>query len=229
MRRIKVIGTAAALLACSMGTSWADLDLQFSSDQNATVAFAGGAFNFSPAATSQTPNPDQFSITLSTGVGDSVGDTGYITGLFTIGSKISANYYNVNGNGTFNISDGNGHLLSGNIAWVDLASLGTSGDVNVNGVLNFTSITYSGQQQDLLALAAGHLASDDITFVIPATNPGSPVATADSLAGGQHFQTTFDGDIYSTVPEPSTLISGALLLLPFGASTLRILRRQRAA
>jgi len=33
----------------------------------------------------------------------------------------------------------------------------------------------------------------------------------------------------SAVPEPTTLIAGALLLLPFGASTLRILRRRRAA
>lgn len=31
------------------------------------------------------------------------------------------------------------------------------------------------------------------------------------------------------VPEPTSLISGALMLLPFGATTLRILRRQRAA
>jgi hypothetical protein len=30
------------------------------------------------------------------------------------------------------------------------------------------------------------------------------------------------------VPEPTTIISGALLLLPFGASTLRILRKNRA-
>jgi hypothetical protein len=31
------------------------------------------------------------------------------------------------------------------------------------------------------------------------------------------------------LPEPTTLISGALLLLPFGASSLRILRKNRAA
>lgn len=31
------------------------------------------------------------------------------------------------------------------------------------------------------------------------------------------------------VPEPATLISGALLLLPFGASTLRILRKRQVA
>jgi len=32
-----------------------------------------------------------------------------------------------------------------------------------------------------------------------------------------------------TVPEPTTMIAGALLLLPFGASTLRILRKNRTA
>jgi hypothetical protein len=31
------------------------------------------------------------------------------------------------------------------------------------------------------------------------------------------------------VPEPTTMLAGALLLLPFGASTLRILRKNRAA
>jgi hypothetical protein len=35
--------------------------------------------------------------------------------------------------------------------------------------------------------------------------------------------------IDSVVPEPTTMIAGALLLLPFGASTLRILRKQNRA
>lgn len=33
----------------------------------------------------------------------------------------------------------------------------------------------------------------------------------------------------TAVPEPATMIAGALLLLPFGASTIRILRKNRAA
>lgn len=33
----------------------------------------------------------------------------------------------------------------------------------------------------------------------------------------------------AAVPEPTTMIAGALLLLPFGASTLRILRKNRTA
>jgi hypothetical protein len=32
---------------------------------------------------------------------------------------------------------------------------------------------------------------------------------------------------FHQVPEPTTVLAGALLLLPFGASTLRILRRNR--
>ena len=36
-------------------------------------------------------------------------------------------------------------------------------------------------------------------------------------------------DTHFSVPEPTTMIAGALLLLPFGASTLRILRKSRAA
>jgi hypothetical protein len=35
--------------------------------------------------------------------------------------------------------------------------------------------------------------------------------------------------IGGAVPEPTTIIAGALLLLPFGASTIRVLRRNRAA
>ena len=38
--------------------------------------------------------------------------------------------------------------------------------------------------------------------------------------------TTYD---FEPVPEPTTMIAGALLLLPFGASTIRILRKNRAA
>jgi len=36
-------------------------------------------------------------------------------------------------------------------------------------------------------------------------------------------------DIHVVVPEATTLISGALMLLPVGASALRILRRRQAA
>jgi hypothetical protein len=39
----------------------------------------------------------------------------------------------------------------------------------------------------------------------------------------------FEFDNVAVVPEPTTMIAGALLLLPFGASTLRMLRKHRTA
>jgi hypothetical protein len=44
-----------------------------------------------------------------------------------------------------------------------------------------------------------------------------------------HNQSTAIQDQLVVVPEPTTIIAGALLLLPFGVSTLRILRKKRAA
>jgi hypothetical protein len=40
---------------------------------------------------------------------------------------------------------------------------------------------------------------------------------------------SFGSATLTAVPEPTTIIAGVLLLLPFGTSTLRILRRNRAA
>ena len=49
-------------------------------------------------------------------------------------------------------------------------------------------------------------------------------------AGGGYNPTVVGGAAISLapVPEPTTMIAGALLLLPFGASTLRMLRRRTA-
>ena len=49
-----------------------------------------------------------------------------------------------------------------------------------------------------------------------------------TLGGGTYSGDSFAGDWFPvTVPEPTTLITGALLLLPFGASALRMLRKTR--
>ena len=45
---------------------------------------------------------------------------------------------------------------------------------------------------------------------------------------GATFSSTSSTQIAVPVPEPTTMIAGALLLLPFGASTLRVLRRRTA-
>jgi hypothetical protein len=48
----------------------------------------------------------------------------------------------------------------------------------------------------------------------------------DNYAGRSHLLTSWTLLNPTVVPEPSTIIASALLLLPFGASTIRILRRK---
>jgi hypothetical protein len=49
------------------------------------------------------------------------------------------------------------------------------------------------------------------------------------LVGNPNAASTIIQQRFSQVPEPTTMIAGALLLLPFGASTIRILRKNRTA
>jgi choice-of-anchor C domain-containing protein len=46
---------------------------------------------------------------------------------------------------------------------------------------------------------------------------------------GTPYGAALDNISLTPVPEPTTMVAGALLLLPFGASTLRVLRRNRVA
>ena len=48
------------------------------------------------------------------------------------------------------------------------------------------------------------------------------------VAKSSQYAFEFDNVAYGVVPEPTTLISGALLLLPFAASMVRVLRRNQA-
>ena len=62
---------------------------------------------------------------------------------------------------------------------------------------------------------------DTIWSLAPTSNPGVFTITAPST--GAIF------DRITVVPEPTTVIAGALLLLPFGASTLRLRRRSASS
>ena len=56
-------------------------------------------------------------------------------------------------------------------------------------------------------------------------------ANANGYFIGAHVQGIPGGlsGAITAVPEPTTIIAGALLLVPFGASTFRMLRRNRSA
>jgi hypothetical protein len=82
-------------------------------------------------------------------------------------------------------------------------------------------------------LASGNLASitedaNGIATYTPAgfTSPGYQInpSSPGTPAG---YQNSYE--FISAVPEPTTMIAGALLLLPFGASALRTIRKKQAA
>ena len=69
-------------------------------------------------------------------------------------------------------------------------------------------------------------ASGTVT-VTPWASPITAEPAVDYIASffvGREFNTEF-----TPVPEPTTIVAGAMLLLPFGMSTLRMLRKSRTA
>jgi len=114
----------------------------------------------------------------------------------------------------------------------------TAGELRIGGI-DWTD--YNGE---LLAAGNGTL----FTFTLLA-NANAPLGTSaliwgfagNTPAGFDYGDADFNDVILpsfgasinvsavSAVPEPTTMIAGALLLLPFGASTLRVLRKRQTA
>jgi hypothetical protein len=59
--------------------------------------------------------------------------------------------------------------------------------------------------------------------------PGSPADFWTTMSGQYGISDYTAFDVGTPVPEPATVFAGALLLLPFGLSTVRILRRKNVA
>ena len=96
----------------------------------------------------------------------------------------------------------------------------TLGNVTFNIFNGSISLLLDGNLQ--LDGNATSTSSQNLAVWAPKDSSG-PEENVVSLAGDPDF-----GD-WVPVPEPTTMIAGALLLLPFGAGILRILRKSRAA
>jgi hypothetical protein len=77
-------------------------------------------------------------------------------------------------------------------------------------------------------IASVHNRWETFDFAFTATSVNT-VITFQGVGADNQKYIGLDNVVVSTVPEPTTMIAGALLLLPFGASTLRILRKSRTA
>jgi len=103
--------------------------------------------------------------------------------------------------------------------WFDVRAGGLNGDIVMSGTKHFTGSGIWSHDAP-----AGALEIPGVNYLLDGADTAQdfwPVGLTIHDAGdGTHGVTP--------VPEPSTVIGGALLLLPFGASTLRLLRRRTA-
>lgn len=68
-----------------------------------------------------------------------------------------------------------------------------------------------------------------MTWDVMATGSSSLLSFAAADSPPTYYGAALDNVSLVAVPETSTVIAGALLLLPFGASTFRILRKRKQA
>jgi hypothetical protein len=221
MKHLKTMAVAAGL-AWAAVSSQANVVLSFSSDPDSAIDFTSSGFSFVNLVT---PGNPTFTVTSASGtsaIGDSVGDLGSITGGPFVITSISGNQATVTGSGTLTIADGSGHNLTGSVSWSTIGQVGTGNILNLHGIINLSSIAYTGTKVDLASLANVTAGIQTVSFSFAGSMP-----TLAQLQAGP-IMDSFAGQISSTspVPEPATVIAGALLLLPFGLSTVRILRKR---
>ena len=100
-------------------------------------------------------------------------------------------------------------------------------DTSATGTLN--SLTFASGKFQATGFGGGLADAVGYVTALEAARTHGPFTVYNETWLDPNVPNSSQGLIYTPVPEPTTLIAGALLLLPFGASTLRILRRNRAA
>jgi hypothetical protein len=227
-----MLGAMAVLVGLCFGTdARADLVLDLSSDVGASVEFkgtgSGATFVFN-----NNLSGNGFDITSSSGVGDSVGLQGTISGLFSYTTASITTLGPVQmapistSGGLLAIADGSGHSLTGTITGVDLDTLGTAGAVNVSGAINLTNVLYTGTNADLTELKNE---ADSGGGVVALTFQFVPSESLTQLAANlADHSTSYSGTVMTAVPEPSSLVLGCMGTLGLVGYGLRRRRRPNA-
>jgi len=224
-----VVAAVAAGLVFSAFTSQASLSLSLSNQGlNTGIQFNGASSSFQLNPAPGSLGSPQFAVTSETDGSSAIGLKGWINGSpWTIGPiSVSGTTQTatVTGLGSLFLNDGAGNNLTGNLNWITIETVQSLGGINAALSVNVTGLAYTGINADLLALANGGNGSLNLSFQF---NPGQ---TLTQLTTGSAQIGSYSGSLAGAmVPEPSTMIAGALLLLPLGASSLRILRKHRVA
>lgn len=142
-----------------------------------------------------------------------------VNGTYTLGAVSESNagtgFTPTYKNNTPGTEDGFGSF---NLSLNNKDGFGDAADT-ITFTITDTSGTWASDSDVLTANAGGSLAAAHI-FVT-----SSPASSGSN--GGSALVTGYAADGAAVVPETGTVLAGALLLLPLGASTLRILRRNR--
>jgi hypothetical protein len=230
--KMKRILFTALVAGAALSATVTEASLSFANLPGSSITFAGGssAASGSSFTINGTATPDatlganeQWQVTS--------GSTAYLgafTGVTTwnygavsgpVGGTESANV--TTPGGQFTLDDLANHAVVGNINWITISTYYASGSLNSAALINISGMTYGGSDPVLQALVNGGSGSITLSFsfatgldLLALTTSATP--NSDSYAGS-----------IAAVPEPTTVLAGALLLLPLGASAFRILRRNR--
>jgi choice-of-anchor C domain-containing protein len=129
--------------------------------------------------------------------------------------------------------------ISGKIQQTIATTIGTtyrltfdmSGNPDGNPTIKSLFVTFGSVSQtfnfDTTGITRANMGWTAMSWDVVATSSSSLLSFQDS--GGTAYGSALDNVSLVAVPEPATVVAGALLLLPFGASLLRIVRKNRGA
>ena len=208
MKKINLLlGLAASTLIAVQSAN--AIILEFSSVTDATVDFAtDDSFAFTDA-------PSGYDFVITTPGSTANGLFGNIGGSFSIDDDLLLVSSVTSTLGSISIDDGFSNLFTADLVWDTIGQFGTAGALNLNGVLNLSSISYAGTNSDLVALAANPFGTATVSFQF---------VTAQSLATitANSESTSYSGSITS-VPETGS----TLALLGLGLAGLGTIARRR--
>jgi hypothetical protein len=153
------------------------------------------------------------------------GFVGTIGGVYKIGTITSvggiseASVTSLGGN-IFTITDGSSHTLSATVSWMSILQVGSSGTLNDEGIVNLSSVTYTGSDPYLLSILDNPTV-DTLAFTF---SPSKTLQTLDNGAGGP-FTTTFAGSLSTAAPDGGA----TAMLLGAALSAVGLLRRKLVA
>lgn len=220
MKKTQLLGVVCSCIIASFVTPATAATIGYSNTSNSSINLdptdncggsgTVGCFSFS------TGN----SIQITSGTAS--GFSGGISGVFGVGTITPNGLLEtalVSGTGSLSIFDGS-QTLTAVLNWVDIATVGTGGILNVLGAANLNNIAYSGTNGDLLALFNAGTGTQTATFQFTSPTSLTDLFTTSTTT----TSTSFSGSINPIPVPPALWLFGSGLLGLVG-----IARRKKAA